>query len=79
MVASIFLLSFQCTPHEAIWDFTIPDAKCIPLNSLQLLSSSIHIFSDMAILILPQKLVCDLNMSTKRRIGVAIVFGSGAL
>lgn len=78
-VAAIFLLSFQCTPREAIWDFTIADAKCIPLNSLQLLSRSIHIVSDVAILLLPQKIIWGLNLSQKRRIGVSIVFALGAL
>lgn len=78
-VAAIFLLNFQCTPHAAIWDFTIPDARCIPLNPLQLLSNSIHIASDVAILLLPQRTIWNLNMSTKRRVGVVIVFGLGTL
>ncbi|CAJ2512966.1 Uu.00g010850.m01.CDS01 [Anthostomella pinea] len=78
-IAAIFLLNFQCTPHQAIWDFTIADKTCIPLNTLQLLSASIHLFSDVAIFILPQKIIWELRMSIQKRLGVAIVFSLGAL
>ncbi|KAI1847096.1 hypothetical protein JX266_006971 [Neoarthrinium moseri] len=77
--AAIFLLNFQCVPHEAIWDFTIKEKTCLPLNPLQLTSATIHLISDIAIFILPQKIIWSLNMSLRKRFGVAIVFSLGAL
>ncbi|KAH9893054.1 hypothetical protein F4778DRAFT_749438 [Xylariomycetidae sp. FL2044] len=78
-IAAIFLLNFQCLPHEAIWDITIVDKKCLDLNTLQLLSASIHLVSDVAIFLLPQKIIWTLHMSVQKRLGVAVVFGLGAL
>jgi hypothetical protein len=77
--AAIFLLNFQCIPHEAIWDFTITDKTCLPLNALQLTSATIHLVSDVAIFLLPQKIIWTLNMSLRKRLGVAVVFSLGAL
>ncbi|KAF2997010.1 hypothetical protein E8E14_004206 [Neopestalotiopsis sp. 37M] len=77
--AAIFLLNFQCIPHEAIWDFTITDKACLPLNALQLTSATIHLVSDVAIFLLPQKIIWTLNMSLRKRLGVAVVFSLGAL
>ncbi|KAI1337555.1 hypothetical protein F5Y15DRAFT_425598 [Xylariaceae sp. FL0016] len=79
LIAAIFLLSFQCIPHEAIWDFTITDKTCLPLNPLQLTSSTVHIVSDIGIFILPQKIIWGLSLSWRKKLGVAAVFGLGAL
>lgn len=77
-IAAIFLLTFQCVPHEAIWDFTIK-ARCLPLNPLQITAGLVHLVSDVAIFLLPQKIIWTLNMSLRKRFGIAVVFGLGAL
>lgn len=77
--AAIFLLNFQCVPHKAIWDFTITKKTCLPLNALQLTSATIHLVSDVTIFLLPQRIIWTLNMSLRKRLGVAVVFSLGAL
>lgn len=76
----IVLLNVQCIPHEAIWDSRLQaTAKCIPLPTLQKMSASIHLISDVVIMILPQKIIYDLNLSWQKKLGLAFVFGLGVL
>lgn len=78
-IAAVFILQFQCTPREAIWNKLIPGHKCIEMGPLQDLSGSLHLVSDIVIFIIPQKKIWGLQMSIKKRIGVALVFGLGLL
>ena len=78
-VAAIFLLFFQCRPLAAIWDFTIAGRTCLPLNAIQLASGLVHLVSDVAIFLLPQRVIWNLNLSRQRRLGLAVVFSLGAL
>ncbi|CAJ2509079.1 Uu.00g141050.m01.CDS01 [Anthostomella pinea] len=76
----VVLLNVQCLPHAAIWDIRLlPDATCIPLPTLQKLSASVHLVTDVAILVLPQKIIFDLQLSLRKKAGLAVVFGLGAL
>ncbi|PNP85076.1 hypothetical protein FNYG_01601 [Fusarium nygamai] len=77
--AIIVALNMQCTPHEAIWDFRIPDAKCWDLHKLQVASATIHLCCDIAIFLLPQQVIWKLKMSWKKRLGVSVIFGLGLL
>lgn len=54
-------------------------AKCIDLTTLQKLSASVHLITDVAIFLLPQKVIFDLNMSIQKRLGLAVVFSLGLL
>lgn len=77
--AIVISLNMQCTPHEAIWDFRIPDAKCWDLHKLQVASATIHLICDIAIFLLPQQVIWKLKMSWKKRLGVSVIFGLGLL
>lgn len=78
-VATIIALNLQCIPHQAIWDFTIADARCFKLYNLQVSSASIQLASDVGILLLPQRVIWTLKMSWKKRMGISVVFGLGLL
>lgn len=78
-IACIILLNMQCTPHRSIWEFWLPDRKCFDLVKLQLASGSIQLFSDVVMLLLPQKTIWGLKMSWQKRLGVSVVFGLGIL
>lgn len=54
-------------------------AKCIDLTTLQKLSASVHLITDVVIFLLPQKVIFDLNMSIQKRLGLAVVFSLGLL
>ncbi|KAI1384386.1 uncharacterized protein F4822DRAFT_432933 [Hypoxylon trugodes] len=76
-IACVILLNMQCTPHVSIWEFWRPERKCFDLISLQLASGSIQLFSDVAMLLLPQKTIWTLQLSWQKRLGVSVVFGLG--
>ncbi|KAL2174431.1 uncharacterized protein P884DRAFT_314774 [Thermothelomyces heterothallicus CBS 202.75] len=78
-VATIIALNLQCIPHQAIWDFTIPNAKCFKLYHLQVSSATIQLVSDVAIFLLPQRVIWTLKMSWRKRMGVSVIFGLGVL
>jgi hypothetical protein len=78
-VATIIALNLQCIPHQAIWDFTIPNPKCFKLYHLQVSSATIQLVSDVAIFLLPQRVIWTLKMSWRKRLGVSVIFGLGLL
>lgn len=78
-IATIIALNLQCIPHAAIWDLTITDAQCFELYPLQVSSASIQLVSDIAIFLLPQRVIWTLKMTWQKRLGVSVVFGLGLL
>lgn len=77
-VASLILLQMQCVPHVAIWEFYLP-RKCHDLPILMLTGSSIQVFSDVCMVLLPQKIVWGLNMNWQKKMGFSFLFGVGVL
>lgn len=72
--------NLACTPHRYNWDKLIPGGgDCVDVKRLNLASACINVVSDVAILILPQQIIWRLQMSTKRRFGVSIIFAAGLL
>jgi hypothetical protein len=78
-IAIIIALNLQCTPHTRIWDFTVPNGKCFNLYTLQVISASIQLGSDISMFCLPQHIIWSLKMTWQRRLGVAAIFGMGVL
>lgn len=68
----------SCRPYKRIWDRTVP-GKCINTFILDMTSSGINVTLDLAILLLPQKLIWRLQMTLRRKIGTSIIFGIGVL
>ncbi|KAF3077642.1 hypothetical protein CFAM422_000185 [Trichoderma lentiforme] len=77
-IAIIIALNLQCTPHERIWDFTVP-GTCWNLYTLQVISASVQLGSDVAMFCLPQHTIWTLQMTWQKRLGVAAIFGMGIL
>jgi hypothetical protein len=63
-------------PFERIWDKTVPGV-CYNGRPLNLAIGIFNFISDVLILFLPQKLIWSLNMSMKRKIGIAVTFATG--
>ncbi|PGH18372.1 hypothetical protein AJ79_00438 [Helicocarpus griseus UAMH5409] len=76
-IACVVLLCMQCQPHEAIWKLWMPRDKCFVLVNLQLASGAVQLFSDVAMLLLPQKPIWSLQLDWKRKLGLSVVFGFG--
>lgn len=78
--AATIALNLACTPHQYYWDKLIPGGgHCVDIKRLKLATACINLVSDVTILILPQLIVWRLQMSTKRRLGVSIIFAAGLL
>ncbi|TLD24100.1 hypothetical protein PspLS_06955 [Pyricularia sp. CBS 133598] len=78
-VVLIVMLNFVCIPNASIYDLTVAGECNLDKHSMELGSASLHLFTDVVMLFLPQKVIWGLNMSVKKKLGVAGVFGLGVL
>ncbi|KAL8811170.1 MAG: hypothetical protein Q9200_002005 [Gallowayella weberi] len=81
-VISFCLMIFACRPLKASWDITAqldPKTKCKPAayNTLNI-QGICNILTDFGLLFLPIPMVWRLQMSLKKKLGVAAVFATGA-
>jgi hypothetical protein len=77
--ASFFAINLACIPRQRIWDKTITEGHCFNENELYLAGTIVNLISDVAILLVPQKVIWSLKMSVKRKIGVSLIFATGLL
>ena len=76
--AAVIAESFVCIPYEKIWYFWLP-GKCFNQHHIEITSAAVQIFSDVAILILPQKTIWGLQMSWQKRLGISALFSLGLM
>ena len=76
--AVMFVEIFQCAPRAKIWKPWLP-GHCIDINIAFITTAAINIISDVAILVLPMKIIWHLQMPIKRKWGVTAMFGTGVL
>ncbi|KAL1598395.1 hypothetical protein SLS59_006679 [Nothophoma quercina] len=73
------LVVFQCLPISSIWDKTITNAKCLPVSAvIGFTGAGLSIVEDIIILLLPLPVVWNLQMSTKKKIGVIFMISVGS-
>ncbi|RVD89555.1 uncharacterized protein DFL_000558 [Arthrobotrys flagrans] len=73
---------FQCDPIEGALDFSYriyKSPKCIPLKPMLYSFGIIHIFVDLSLLILPIRVIWELQMPVKRKISTLSLFVIGAI
>ncbi|KAI1174365.1 hypothetical protein F4777DRAFT_554246 [Nemania sp. FL0916] len=79
-IALIVAFNVACTPVEANWNVLIKgDCSRVNTKYTNLSTSAFNLISDVLILLIPQRVIWKLNMSTKRKIGVSVVFAIGVL
>lgn len=78
MLATIIAMQLGCNPWNKNWDFTVA-GTCYDKSKLEIATASISLFFDVVILILPQKVIWDLQMSLKQKFSVSIIFSVGVL
>ncbi|KFA60712.1 hypothetical protein S40285_09184 [Stachybotrys chlorohalonatus IBT 40285] len=76
--AAIIGGNLSCIPHQKIWDMALP-GHCINRRALDTATAAINLLSTLFILILPQKIIWSLKLSSNKKIGVASVFTVGLL
>ncbi|KAI1429031.1 hypothetical protein F5Y12DRAFT_799177 [Xylaria sp. FL1777] len=78
-VGWIITENLSCVPHRKIWDITIWEGRCIDGKLIYIPVAAINLIADIIILVLPQRAIWTLHMSTKKKFGVALVFTIGSL
>ncbi|GAW17492.1 hypothetical protein ANO14919_069490 [Xylariales sp. No.14919] len=77
-IASILASGLACSPHEKIWNKTLP-GTCVNSKVIFVSSASINLVSDLAILILPQRIIWRLHTTRQKKIAVSSVFAIGVI
>ena len=77
-IVYIFVPIFLCFPRSKIWN---PEehGHCLDVNALYLASAVFNMLSDIAMLSVPIYLIWNLQMSTRRKLGVSAIFLTGGL
>ncbi|KAI0969455.1 hypothetical protein F4678DRAFT_438740 [Xylaria arbuscula] len=76
--ASILASALSCSPHEKIWNKSLP-GTCVNSKVIFVSSASINLVSDICILILPQRIIWRLHTSRQKKIAVSSVFAIGVI
>ncbi|KAF1977700.1 hypothetical protein BU23DRAFT_550379 [Bimuria novae-zelandiae CBS 107.79] len=76
-VACTIVENFSCIPREKIWNKLI-DGHCVNNPALIMSSGILNLVSDTVIFALPQKMIWGLTISTKKRVGICLLFATGA-
>ncbi|KAI0439389.1 hypothetical protein F4803DRAFT_46883 [Xylaria telfairii] len=78
-IIALVLVNAACVPYAAIYDKTIP-GHCFDNHELRNVIVGIFNFIiDVMILVLPQRVIWKLRMSTMKRLGLSFVFAVGIL
>ncbi|KAK4225266.1 hypothetical protein QBC38DRAFT_537931 [Podospora fimiseda] len=78
-VAIFFVALLQCLPIAANWDFSLradPNTKCID-NSFHVIASSLTLFTDILILVIPFWIFLGLKMKKAAKVAVLGIFMLG--
>ncbi|KAI0886604.1 uncharacterized protein GGS22DRAFT_199003 [Annulohypoxylon maeteangense] len=77
-LATILCTDYACTPREKIWRRYLP-GTCIDVNMFNVIITSIHLVFDIAMLLVPHRIIWKLSLSAKQRVGVSAVFSVGIM
>ncbi|KAI1772243.1 hypothetical protein F4818DRAFT_180229 [Hypoxylon cercidicola] len=79
-VITLFVMNFACVPVQKNWDPLYVGGSC-PINTqaVNIASAVLNLCSDIFILLLPQRIIWGLKMSTKTKVGVSIIFAIGII
>ena len=78
---TLMLLIFPCKPLKATWDTWLlldPKTKCYPqpYNTIWV-QGFCNIITDFALLLMPVPMVWNLQMDSRRKLGVCAIFATG--
>ncbi|KAI1142129.1 hypothetical protein F5Y05DRAFT_369788 [Hypoxylon sp. FL0543] len=79
-IANIIIYNVACTPHEYLWNKFI-DGSCsrIDTGKDSIAMSAFNLITDVLIFLIPQKAIWNLQMSTKRKVGISVTFAVGII
>ena len=70
---------FQCIPVQGAFDLDIKSRKCFNLVDIATSSAFINIFTEIVILLMPIPMLKSLKVDGRKKLGLFILFGAGAL
>ncbi|KAF4627989.1 hypothetical protein G7Y89_g10161 [Cudoniella acicularis] len=77
-MSTVIALNVSCTPYEFIWNKLIPgNCKAVDYKLTDLSVSVFNFTSDVLILLIPQHAIWKLQMLSRKKIGVSLVFAIG--
>ena len=76
-LCAVFATIFQCSPVEAAWDYTIPDAKCFNFVDFLYANAGVNIAIDFVLVAAPLPYFWGLNIPLKQRCMICVLFGVG--
>ncbi len=79
LISVIFASCLICQPILYGFDKTIPGGHCGNLAQFELFTGIMSLVSDSVIVILPMPMIWRLQMHTKNKVGISIVFGMGTM
>lgn len=77
-VSALVAGNLICMPFQRIYDKTVP-GYCWNGRPLNLAIGSFNVISDFLLLLLPQRAIWTLNMPTKKKAGIALIFAIGII
>ena len=78
LFANLWTQIFGCSPRSKYWDPDTP-GHCINYTKAGLAYGSMNILSDLLIFTLPLPIIWRLELSRNQKIGVSLIFMSGAV
>ncbi|KAI6084003.1 hypothetical protein F4821DRAFT_271385 [Hypoxylon rubiginosum] len=79
-IITLFVMNFACVPVQKNWDPLYAGGSCpIDTQAVNIASAVLNLCSDVFILLLPQRIIWGLKMSTKTKVGVSFIFAIGII
>jgi len=79
-IAVILLANLECFPQAKIWDKTIVGGRCLDPIQVKLIwvyNAAVNLGLDIIILALPQKVIWNLKLNRKKKVGLSMIFAFG--
>ena len=77
-IAFVVVVSFQCTPVDAVWDIAV-HGKCINSQAFVYTAAGFGILEDFVIMLLPIWELKGLKLELRKRIALGFMFALGSL
>ncbi|KAA8618426.1 hypothetical protein PtrSN002B_002980 [Pyrenophora tritici-repentis] len=79
-IGIFFSVVFACKPIAASWDpLLLPTAKCTNRGAIYITTAVIGIVTDIMLILIPIPTIWGLQMPTKQKIGLTLIFGVGSI
>ena len=78
LTINFFLEIFVCVPRERIWNPSI-QGHCISIGELFIATAAVNLGEDVLILALPISWILRLQVNSRRKMGICVVYATGIL